>query len=533
MPTILFRFPGGRYHATPWGSHVNEGLIEWPPSPWRLLRAFIATAFTKLGVPDPVPPQHPLRRLIAALAATLPAYRLPPAAATHTRHYMPVGVLDKGREKTTLVLDTAAVVGTGELAVLWPVELDPECLALLERIVNAMGYLGRAESWVQGRLLDAAGPVPAGSESVAHEPGLARGPGWEQVSLLAPVPAAEFAAWRAAAVAETPGATLAPEAKRKAGKKPGTGRSGAAGACPADLFGCLTVDTSFLQKHGWSQPPGSRRVLYWRRSDALASTPPAVARRPASVRPVEAVLLALASDTTRREVLPLFGRALPQAELLHRSLVSHAGRGEQVACPVLTGRGPDGKPLQGHRHLHILPLSLDGQGRLDHILLWAPMGLDALAQRAVLSLRRTWTKGADSPLFVTVAGTGTLEGLLGDLDLRGRLLGPARVWTSLTPFVPPRFLKKSGRHSLAGQVRAELASRGLPAEVEVTTMDREECVAAKLYRFLRVRRSPAKPPPQDSFLGLRLLFPEPVRGPVCLGYASHFGLGLFEAAGRA
>jgi len=43
MPLIELRFPAGRYHATPWGSHVNEGAVEWPPSPWRLLRALIAT----------------------------------------------------------------------------------------------------------------------------------------------------------------------------------------------------------------------------------------------------------------------------------------------------------------------------------------------------------------------------------------------------------------------------------------------------------------------------------------------------------
>lgn len=30
---VEFRFPARRYHATPWGNHVNEGLIEWPPSP--------------------------------------------------------------------------------------------------------------------------------------------------------------------------------------------------------------------------------------------------------------------------------------------------------------------------------------------------------------------------------------------------------------------------------------------------------------------------------------------------------------------
>ena len=40
MPvSVALTFPGGQFHATPWGHHVNEALPEWPPSPWRLLRA--------------------------------------------------------------------------------------------------------------------------------------------------------------------------------------------------------------------------------------------------------------------------------------------------------------------------------------------------------------------------------------------------------------------------------------------------------------------------------------------------------------
>lgn len=42
MIAISFTFLAGRYHATPWGRHVNEGAVEWPPSPWRILRALVA-----------------------------------------------------------------------------------------------------------------------------------------------------------------------------------------------------------------------------------------------------------------------------------------------------------------------------------------------------------------------------------------------------------------------------------------------------------------------------------------------------------
>ena len=45
MIAIKLRFLAGRFHATPWGRHVNEGVVEWPPSPWRLLRALAATFY--------------------------------------------------------------------------------------------------------------------------------------------------------------------------------------------------------------------------------------------------------------------------------------------------------------------------------------------------------------------------------------------------------------------------------------------------------------------------------------------------------
>src|SRR6266545_7502549 len=107
MIRLLFDFSAGSYHATPWGHHVNEGLVEWPPSPWRLLRALIAAGYSTQGWTE-LPSNA--RALIEALAGTLPIYRLPPTSVAHSRHYMPVGIIEKGREKTTLVFDAWANV---------------------------------------------------------------------------------------------------------------------------------------------------------------------------------------------------------------------------------------------------------------------------------------------------------------------------------------------------------------------------------------------------------------------------------------
>ena len=53
--TLAIRFPLRRYHANPWDRAVNEGASEWPPSPWRLLRALVATWHTRWpDLPAPV-----------------------------------------------------------------------------------------------------------------------------------------------------------------------------------------------------------------------------------------------------------------------------------------------------------------------------------------------------------------------------------------------------------------------------------------------------------------------------------------------
>src|SRR5262249_55013582 len=151
MPTLKLRFPGGRYHATPWGHHVNEGLIEWPACPWRLLRALIACGFSSQGWTE-----IPLLagQFIQKLARVLPSYQLPEASAAHSRHFMPLGVLAKGREQTTLVFDTWANLGDGELLIHWPCKLNEEEAVLFGQLATSLGYLGRSESWVEAELIE-------------------------------------------------------------------------------------------------------------------------------------------------------------------------------------------------------------------------------------------------------------------------------------------------------------------------------------------------------------------------------------------
>lgn len=526
MPTMILRFPGGRYHATPGGHHVNEGIIEWPPSPWRLVRALIACGYSTQHW-DEIPPDG--RRLVEILSSTLPEYRLPQAAPGHSRHYMPTTVIKDGREDTTLVLDTFADVGNDALWVRWPTKLDEKAQRLFDVLVAHLGYLGRSESWVLGESISDEVPLPKTRYAFPHSDRTRPDRSFEEVALSAPEAPNDYATWRKSEVE-----AAIRELKLSNGKKPTQAQQrkidAIQGAYPADLIDCLQRDTAWWKAQKWSRAPGTRSVLYWREGSTLEVGPPSSRRISSGAHRVEMMLLALTTPSGSRSALPPVARTLPQAELLHRALISKLGF-DGTLCPELVGRDETGEPLKGHAHAHLLPVDLDGDGHLDHFIVFAPMGLGASAQHAIRSLRRTFTKGGE--IQVAVAGAGNLSdlraigaGLANEIE---QLLGPttcAISWVSATPFVPPRHIKKHGRSSLGGQVEAELNVRGYPsANVQILDWTGERLA---LRHFVR-RRQRGPQPPLDAGFAIRLHFDSPVVGPICLGYASHFGMGRFAA----
>jgi len=555
MPlSLAFRFLTGRYHATPFGHHVNEGLIEWPPSPWRLLRALISVGYTS-GAWDGAGPPPAARSLFERLSSELPLYLLPPAVGAHSRHYMPLGVLNSKTkdEDKTLVFDTWARVENRELLVTWRnVSLEVPELIMLDMLVGRLNYLGRSESWIEGRVLGDGKSHPE-TNCFPDDAGEMPGRGWEQVALLAPVGASDFEAWRAARLEEALADLPVPE-----GRKPSRAllakRDKAAAPYPADLLDCLQKDTTWLRSHGWNRPPGSRRVFYWRPADAISIGAPntRAAARPA--QRVEAMLLSLTNANRNDHALPPVTRTLPQAELLHRALVGLAAR-SGTPPPELTGRDEDRRPLRGpHGHAHINPLDLDGDGHLDHILVWAPGGLGADAQGAIRAARTTFTKGGIEPLRLGLAATGEMSDLTRLPGAYGRriafLTDRAAHWRSVTPFLPPRYVKARGKNTLEGQIRAELRSRGFPDPVAIERLApipprrsgavpaggpaaETDAAAWNRFRHFKLVRQRGPEPPFACGFAIRLEFEHPVSGPIAIGYGSHFGLGLFERPASA
>src|SRR5438477_7180210 len=146
MPVIFqLTFPAGRFHATPWGHHVNEGLPEWPPSPWRLLRALVATWKRKLGSESLVQTHLPI--VLAELAQRKPEFALPPATLGHTRHFMPLKFPDQG-DRTKVFDAFVSLSPDSEVVVHWPeTTLSEAGQQTLDLVLSHLGYFGRAESW--------------------------------------------------------------------------------------------------------------------------------------------------------------------------------------------------------------------------------------------------------------------------------------------------------------------------------------------------------------------------------------------------
>ncbi len=491
MPlAIALSFPGGRFHATGWGRHVNEAAPEWPPAPWRLLRAFVAV-WKRTLAGDALVNEH-LPSALAKLIAP-PLYKLPPATLAHTRSFLTQRI--KG-ESPALVFDGfIALQAEAEVGVLWPeAELTAQEREALTRVLSRLNFLGRAEAWCVARLCDwdmlggePCAWVDAGTGEI-HGPTPDRA---ESVRLLCPDPAG-WNGW-------------------SYGKK----------AYRPDPPWNLLAETPAIQDEGWSDPPGSRWVTYRRPAQAL--TPPPPSRRRAARETARPRLLRFALDGP---VLPRVTETVYVAELARKRVQGIFGKLHGgAASPLFSGKQSDGAPLAEHRHAFFLPIDGDSDGKLDHILLYAAEGFGPQELSALDAWRKT--RGPSS-IELNVVWLGTEDKLPAD-----------RVWRSATPFIPTRHYKTRGAKKDSDKfprwklpemnLREELARRGLPEPVRVNEVRELELEGRPLaWRHFRQQRVLGEGRRGADFgKGFEIEFGEPVSGPIALGYACHFGLGLF------
>jgi CRISPR-associated protein Csb2 len=411
----------------------------------------------------------------------------------------------------------------------WPgLALDAPQTEVLDALLENLGFLGHAESWVDARR--ASPPVDfncvPNAESVDPETGEVTG---EIVRLMAPNTPELYRAFRSGKL-DAAGIKL-DHAGRPPKLKPE--QKQLLTTLPDDWLNAIGMETGELQAAGWSAPPCARTVSYRRPLHALKTTAPKVVRKPAIVKPDTII-------TTARFVL--YGKPLPRIEDAVRI-------GEALRAATM-GRakrllGPDGVPtlFSGHdlgehnRHAHAFWLPDPNQrGEIEHVLVHAPGGLSPEAMRVLTALQHI-KRGEDEPLMMMLEGFGTAS----LFDRATSLTGEAAVWRSVTPYLHPWHLKKPEMRTpeatasgILGQLRREWHERGtgLPEIMDIRELPsiQHGGRALRPLHFHRFRRKNNLVQPDTLGRLIELRFAQPVRGPLALGFACHFGLGLFTHA---
>lgn len=471
MLVIELTFLSGRFHATPWGRHVNEGVPEWPPSPYRLVRVLYDTWKRK----QPDWPESRVRPLLEALAGQPPMFHLPPAGASHTRAFLSENTRSQADKKLIFDAFVSLSPGAGVL-VGWPdLCLTEDQTGDLSQLLALVNFFGRSESWVSARVLDCTQDIDWNAVPAELAPAAGR---WESVRVACLVSPSGF----------------------KAG----------------DWMEAITWSTDDVIKKRRSEPPALRYVDYVRPASCFDLPP---VRRPARREPaVNAVLYALESKVRPRvtETLEIAERVRSKLMGIHKRL---AGDPAHVSSKF-SGKDAEGRPLSGHQHVFILPLDKDQDGWLDHLVVCSKEPFDRDERLALDRLESLWQADGKPDIRLLPLCWATLE----------QLFPPkSHIFVSATPFVPPRHYRK-GRGDfnewLAEEVRREAAYHGLPPPLSITPVPRLVRRGRSLH-WLEFRRN-RKGDTITIGYGFRLKFPEPVAGPVALGYGCHFGLGQFE-----
>lgn len=480
---ITIRFLNGSYHATPWGKHVNEGVPEWPPSVWRLMRAIISA--WKRTIPELE--EQMVWPIIKKMAAETPHYNLPDAQISHTRHYMPLA------KKPALVLATFVTTGDNPVHYIWQnVTLDEKEMVILNQILTNMHYFGRAESWC---VTSASSSPQTYNCSPIHESNIP--PDSDIVNVLVPKHDIKFYDIN----------------------KSGEMHKG---------LDHISVTTMELQKSNYIDPPGGRWVQYSRQRNCFeAKQSHDMVMRYNNVTLVRYAVVG--------PVRPPIKDTLHIGDLARATCMSKYGKAHNGdTSPILSGKDHEGHPLKNHQHAFYLPTYETQYSEIDHITIFAPGGFREKDLNVLPSVRRLYKYGMDYDVSVVLQGLGTAE------DFRTvPIMEIAKSWITATPLMLTRHVKyqRSGSGKVDSpeeQIRTELKNRyGDSYQLKSVTLDdspeRIHNTNIRPSQFHRRRRNGSIG--DGQLYKVRLEFEKGMPGPITLGYASHYGLGMFVPVG--
>ena len=492
---VIFR--SGRFHGNGWHHAHNEGVPEWPPSPWRILRALVSAAYSLDIAPALLAP------LLEKLRV-LPRYRLPMAVDAHIRHYVPD--TDDAKHKKAKIFDSFIAVDGGAnnpkpLQVAWDVTLTADERHLLERLTAAITYVGRSESWADVQVVDTLedqwdcwpSETDVGAATI----------------LVGCTGQDELVEW-------SNEATL--QAKQKGSNVPRT------------LLDVLTFTGERYRDEGWSSVPGTVKARYVFRAapfqrSVVPSRTPSVFVKPTA-----------AHYAIRSAVLPRAEFGIAVAERLRQAIMKKSGDAQDGdASAVFSGHNTN-----NHAHAFCLPTT-NSDGYISHLSIVLreideSSGFNRQDVCALQQLRRLWGHGGHD-LELVLIKLGRAENPMrvtqrNNEEAALRINHSAKVWTSHTPFVPTRHPKTVRGEQVDG-IRDQIicACEQLVGQRPISV--EPFGAPAKWARYRRQRKNGGGRKGVDMGVGARIEFAEVVTGPLAIGYGAHFGLGLFLPANVA
>jgi CRISPR-associated protein Csb2 len=502
------QFPLGRFHATRWNQNPFEDRHgEWPPSPWRLLRALAARwiQYSRETGDEDSGARDDLLRL---LASQVPLFCIPALtwrAEPAIRQYHKIGVewTAKGKKDaaykkamTTLVPDHCrAIPVNASIYWCWPSidGLTIRLQTLLDHLLRRILYFGRAESFC---FMCRVPRLPSGSE-----PNCQLNPSEKDQS---PV------------LVASPGA-------------------------PLDVK-TLISSTDDAALKGRLIPPGAMWQYAKLPTRPSVSTPrPAARHFPKHPQVVQfAVGGRVYPPVSRWVQITEWFRGTVLKELA--TIVIGDGRvsfrqlpaAERDRFALMSGKMSSGSPLVGHQHAYFA-LHPDEFGWPTRLVVFrrAPFEPEEVEALMAASAKTcSWQpQGRDWQLrFVPLPfSVPPPAGLAFDTDV-------SRAWRSITPFVSPGgrvHFRRNGRMR-PGELPERLLEKLLlkngysrPTIKLGTDAQAAEWVTiheTKVQRAKRRREGTRRVLPGYRF---EIRFPNLVSGPICVGHSCHFGLGLF------
>lgn len=496
-------FPLGRFHATPWRVNpFDDPHGEWPPSPWRLVRAVTARWYQWAREAETPPDEAELESLLIALCKSTYAFHLPADArkGSPLRQYHPTEFGWRPAEKkkagmrsygTSLVQDNYWCIPP-ESPLWWFIEgkgWNDELCARLAQCLERLTYFGRAETLTYICVADPTETIPSPNCTLADK----RTTG--AVPVLMPLDNATRAdIERVADDPESVKGNVPPGARFLYAVKPPRLPSRERRKPPAHRPDCHLMQFAL----GWN----------------IAPEPRAIVRLTSRFR----------------------GAVLK--ELLHIKTGDTSSTWSKVDADLretvadMFGKDANGAPFKGQRR-HTEFFAWCEGSQPTRLIVWrGARAFDADEQSAILL-------AASRDVSWAAANSNGDEWKVRLVPLDRDVPAPpgfdtcsSAVWESVTPYVPPRHHLRGGKErdgeSLAEQIQRELEHRGITEQVKI------ELDGSPVWMSVHVPRREAS---KREFIGdrrgqkVRLHFATPVAGPIRLGHSSSFGLGLFRPAG--